>query len=448
MSLSTYICMLDITASLYRNGKVTVQESALSLPIMQRLRLRLQSLYANDGSRRTISSATWQVPGNLLYVWGNYETGAQGDTLNYWTRKSYTLGGSIYMGNIIPRTGSLSFSYEKSLDNDRTRTLRTDYNQSLYSGRWGSLNMNAGFNSTSSQGGDKNNEKFINLTFYLPLRANFNVGYSRDDYGSNLDFGADMSLDGTITSLGGTVTRNQPNKGDTRTTYNGYVSYDGRYGTGSMSTQGSSDSKSYSLLNQSTLGWNTQGVALGKGGSNSAIMIQLPSDMPKDQMEARVGNASYPLSGGRNLITVSPFNTYPISIYDSGETDESYNIDSEVNEYTLYPGNVVKLTPEVQKMVTVFGRLTTPEGEAIKHAKVSNHIGYTNSDEEGNFSIDVSRTTPQLIVEADDSSVFDINFNLKPRHKGAIWVGDLILKERTLNYDLPDTDGNSTIPRF
>ena len=86
-----------------------------------------------------------------------------------------------------------------------------------------------------------------------------------------------------------------------------------------------------------------------------------------------------------------------------GKSKDSFDIISGRNKsrhivsrkYCLYQ-------PEVRQLVTVFGRLKSPNGELLKYASIRNHIGRTKTDQNGEFSMDVDVRYPVISLLQED----------------------------------------------
>ncbi|MGQ7952286.1 CS1-pili formation C-terminal domain-containing protein, partial [Providencia huashanensis] len=92
---------------------------------------------------------------------------------------------------------------------------------------------------------------------------------------------------------------------------------------------------------------------------------------------------------------------------------------------TLYPGNIAFYKPEVRQLVTVFGRLKSPDGEFIKYASIRNHIGRTKTDHNGEFSMDVDIRYPVIsLLQEDEQTICEADLNLEGA-RGALWLGDV-----------------------
>ena len=108
------------------------------------------------------------------------------------------------------------------------------------------------------------------------------------------------------------------------------------------------------------------------------------------------------------------------------DASASYDIFTEDESYTLYPGNISTLKPTVKQMVTVFGRLVDESGAAIANASVKNHIGETITDEQGGFSIDVDASIPEVLVSSDRTGEFKVAMAIGNSTGGVVRLKDVV----------------------
>lgn len=143
-------------------------------------------------------------------------------------------------------------------------------------------------------------------------------------------------------------------------------------------------------------------------------------------MVAKVNGQNYPISGKNTFIPLSPYSDYDIQLMNDGKSKDSFDIVSGRNKsVTLYPGNIALYQPEVRQLVTVFGRLKSPNGEYIKYASIRNHIGRTKTDQNGEFSMDVDVRYPVIsLLQDDQQTICEADLNLQGA-RGALWVGEV-----------------------
>lgn len=143
-------------------------------------------------------------------------------------------------------------------------------------------------------------------------------------------------------------------------------------------------------------------------------------------MVAKVNGQNYSISGKNTFIPLPPYSNYEIQLMNSGQSSDSFDIVSGRNKsVVLYPGNIALYQPEVRQLVTVFGRLKSPEGEYIKYASIRNHIGRTKTDQNGEFSMDVDVRYPVIsLLQDDQRTICEADLNLQGA-RGALWVGEV-----------------------
>lgn len=143
------------------------------------------------------------------------------------------------------------------------------------------------------------------------------------------------------------------------------------------------------------------------------------------KMSAVVNGQAYQISGKRSFIPLSPYKEYTIELANDKKSLDSVNIvRGRHNKITLYPGNVSVLNPEIQQMITVFGRIYYPSGELARKVNINNHIGKTVTDENGEFSLDVDKRYPILTLIKNNGELCEAALKLKPSDR-VVWVGDL-----------------------
>jgi Mat/Ecp fimbriae outer membrane usher protein len=420
---------VSMNSSLYMRGSVFAEEAEVSWDAWEGLRFNLQNIYASDATRRFATAVNWDVPGSMLSLWANYERGRDGRELEFWSRDYENIGGNLNLSTLSPNLGTLTLSYERDHSSEGSKTMTSNYNQQIYSGQYGSAQLQVGFNRTQNAGQQAETEKYISLNLSLPLNSDFSLGVSHDKNGSTLDVDGGVGLDGqAIKYIGGNIS--QGLSGENKdTNYGAYANYDMRYGSGTINYQGSRDSNSISLSNHGNLVWNSEQIAAGSGTGESAMIVDVPIE-EDDALEADVNGQKIPLKSGRNVISVPGYSKNKLEIRSNAEklgSESTFLVDSTAEEYVLYPGNVSHLQVDAQKMITVFGRLNDDHGQPVPNAKIKNHIGFTSTDAKGQFAIDVNKDIPELKVESDKTGPFSIvmDFDDKKNRLGVISLGDI-----------------------
>lgn len=419
ISLAGYWRDTNWNMSLYQVGRVSVEEGLATWQPTSSLRFDLQNLYSSDKSKQWSFRGSYDLPYSIASLWAYRQRGSSGDELPFYAQSYDSAGLSVNLGNWINKAGTLNFSYEKEVEQS-TEYLRTDYNQMIYSGRFGTAQLQLGMSGESFS--NTNNQYYATINFTLPLSADFQIGLSQQGSLRELDLQAGKSIDNSVINYVGANVSTAMSNGEKSSNYGAYADYSGRYGQGSLSYSGSKGSSSLSLSNHGQLALSRDNFAAGGGSGDAALVVDMPKIKTGD-LEAVLDGQSYPLASGENVISLSAYNTYHLNIRSSELSDSSYQItDNGSRNITLYPGNVVAIKPSIKQMVTVFGRLVDESGKPLKHAKINNHIGITTSDQNGNFAVDVDKRHPRVTVKLENDKKFDMVMNLSSDN-ATKWLG-------------------------
>ncbi|MGL4603819.1 MAG: CS1-pili formation C-terminal domain-containing protein [Iodobacter sp.] len=431
VSLAGRVWETDWNTSVYYNRETLVEEAHLSRKIFGEVQIDLQNLMASDGTRRNMLALNAPLPDG----WGNVsyrsEHGKTGSRLDYYIDSREGVGLSLNLGKLNSRLGSLNMTYDQVGGSaDGTREWRWDYNQQLYSGRMGVVSMNLGSSQTrNSNNGSQSqlNSRYLMLNLTIPMDADFSVAYSQNDNSNSLDLSAGKSFDGPLTYAGANLSQQRYSgsaHGPAVVSYDAYANFSTKMGSGTVSTSGGDGRSSVSATSTGSVGWSQQGMGFGGSTGTSGVVIDVPV-ADSNGLEARINEQSYYLSSGRNFVPLSAYKQYKVQVLPSGDSDLSYEVESQPQEITLYPGNVARYQYGVKQMVTVFGRLVRPDGQPLVGAKMRNHIGTAVTSEDGSFSIDIDNNTPELEVESAMTGRFMISVDLHGAH-GALLLNDVV----------------------
>lgn len=414
---------VDWNLTLYQNDKTTVQEGFASWQLSSALRASVQNLLASDGARRRVGTLNLALPRGIGSLWLTGERGAKGRRLNFYARDYDSLGANFNLHGWGVDAGSINLSY----DRDRSsgyRYMRADYSRQMYNGKWGGAQLQLG-SSRNLNGGSVDQQYYAMLTFNLAMDGNFSVGMSHRDGGDTLDLSASKSFENSvIDDVGANASISREGAGGQSSSFGAYVGFNGRYGQGNVSVDAERDSRSASVNMQGGLAWGGGAVAAGGGQDEAGIVVDVPG-APDGALEAVLNEQSHSLRQGRNWIAAPAYNTYHFYVRDAESGQASYEVSDTDHEYTLYPGNVVRVTPKIKRMVTVFGQLTGVDGAPLRHVMVRNHIGQARTDEQGNFAIDVDQRYPEVSVEPGAAERFRVNLDLKDAGATA-WLGKIV----------------------
>jgi hypothetical protein len=138
----------------------------------------------------------------------------------------------------------------------------------------------------------------------------------------------------------------------------------------------------------------TDGESWTFGGQNtntSAVVIDLEGRAPDTDFEVLVDGyrRGYAPAGRSTAIHLPPYRTYDVRIAPRRANFVSYK--DRVEQVTLYPGNVRRLTWEIADLLVVVGRVRDQFGEPLADAQVEGSHGMASTDTEGYFQAELPR---------------------------------------------------------
>lgn len=421
---------LNVKSTLYGFDSNAVNETDLTLNVNEYVSVATQTLVANDGTWRNVSSVSLNASGGFGSVWASREDSKIGDRLPVQERDNYSIGGTINLGRFISHGGSLTVSQtENRYSGNKYRNL--DYSTTLYAGRYATVGLRAGVQRYyyNNRNDDGRQERYFSLDFSLPLASWLSVGASRDRYGAtqgNISARKQFE-DGPITSAGiaaSTRLSGEQNYGNDYSV-NGNMSYATKYNAGTVSVTRSADNATnLNFSSQGSVAWAGGDFGLSKERQRSGIIVKtgLAGD---GRLAAKINNRHYVLSGKSSFIALPPYAQYKLEIMNDRNSEDSFDIVSgRKQSLNLYPGNVGVVAPEVKSMVTVFGRVRYPNGQLAANTDIHNHIGKTRTDAKGEFAIDIDKTFPVITLVSANGNICEADLDLE-KARGAAWVGDV-----------------------
>jgi len=421
---------LNVKSTLYGFDSNAVNETDLTLNVNEYVSVATQTLVANDGTWRNVSSVSLNASGGFGSVWASREDSKVGDRLPVQERDNYSIGGTINLGRFISHGGSLTVSQtENRYSGNKYRNL--DYSTTLYAGRYATVGLRAGVQRYyyNNRNDDGRQERYVSLDFSLPLASWLSVGASRDRYGAtqgNISARKQFE-DGPITSAGiaaSTRLSGEQNYGNDYSV-NGNMSYATKYNAGTVSVTRSADNATnLNFSSQGSVAWAGGDFGLSKERQRSGIIVKtgLAGD---GKLAAKINNRHYVLSGKSSFIALPPYAQYKLEIMNDRNSEDSFDIVSgRKQSLNLYPGNVGVVAPEVKSMVTVFGRVRYPNGQLAANTDIHNHIGKTRTDAKGEFAIDIDKTFPVITLVSANGNICEADLDLE-KARGAAWVGDV-----------------------
>ncbi|HHQ2585807.1 TPA: TcfC E-set like domain-containing protein [Providencia rettgeri] len=412
----------------YGFDKFVVQETSVNASLNNYISVSWQGMLENHGSHRNIATISINIPEGYGSLWASKEkTTIKGD-LPLYDADSYSYGGTINFDKIIDRTGSFTISNTK----DRrigSDSINYEYANTLFSGRYGTVGLRAGVQRYHYDNQNSTNEKYINLDFSLPLSTWLSTGVSSTNGNIKANIYANKNFeDSIITNAGLSVSKLVRDKDNGESDFStlGYASYDMKYNSGTVTINRPDNNRiNGNLTSRGSLAYS-DGVITPSGQQGKSGVIINSDIKGNGSMMAKVNGQNYPISGKNTFIPLSPYSDYDIQLMNDGKSKDSFDIVSGRSKFvTLYPGNIALYQPEVRQLITVFGRLKSPDGEYIKFASIRNHIGHTKTDGNGEFSMDVDVRYPVIsLLQDDQQTICEADLNLQGA-RGALWVGEV-----------------------
>lgn len=425
-----------LKSTLYGFDQFYITESEANISVNSRFSLNQQWMWASDQSWRSSSSLNYQIPKALGNLWAIREYSAQGEALETNKYNNYGVGGSLNLKSLLAQLGYLSFSYNRDVAS-KSSNSSVDYNQNIFNSRHATVNLRTGIQYARQVGSLSQNmqDKYVYLEAKIPLSTRLSAGVTRQNKNTigDLSFRKDFDQH-AIRSVSMSVSNNLSQDGasekssleDLRVLAN--TIYSSKYNQGSLSlSQNGSSNSSLTLNTQGSIAMANTGVMLGKDTQSSGVMIKTNlSD--QSELSAQINGQSYKLSGKNNFIALAPFQKYSVELMNAKSSRDSVNVIHGRNtQVILYPGNVDVIVPEIKEMVTVFGRILDQDGQAAAHKQIHNHIGKTETDQEGAFVMDIDKRYPVINLIEPNGARCESKVNLKGA-RGAIWVGALRCK--------------------
>ena len=157
-----------------------VNETDITLNVNEYVSVGTQTLVANDGTWRNVSSASLNAPGGFGSLWASREDSKIGNRLPVQERDNYSVGATLNLSRFIPHGGTLTVSQTENRYSGNTyRNL--DYSTTLYAGRYATVGLRAGiqryyYNNTNDDG---RQERYVSLDLSLPLARDECRGFTR-----------------------------------------------------------------------------------------------------------------------------------------------------------------------------------------------------------------------------------------------------------------------------
>ncbi len=424
---------LNLQASTYAFDDLAVLETNANLQLSENISTSWQSLFANDGSDRNIITASYSLPKGFGSLWVNKEKGNIKDDFPMYDSDNYSFGTTLNFTQFWEYAGSLTYSYTKDL-RDKNKSNNFEYSTTLYNGRYGSMSLRTGIQRYHYDNQNSTNEKYVTLDFSLPLATWLSAGVSSSNGNVRGELSASKSFENSaISNAGLSVSTLLHDKDGTDSDFSvsGYGMFDTKYSTGTLSmSRPNNDRLNTTLTARGSLAYSDMNFSASGKQETSGVIVKTGIN-GEGQIAANVNGQRFVLFGGNNFIPLSPYGTYKVELLNDKNSEDSFDIASgRVKNVVLYPGNVAVHQPELKQMVTVFGRMKSPDGTLLASAQVRNHIGRTQTDHQGQFAMDVDKRYPVISLQQDDKQICEAELDLSSA-RGVLWVGDVICDPQT-----------------
>ena len=162
----------------------------------------------------------------------------------------------------------------------------------------------------------------------------------------------------------------------------------------------------------------------GKEQNQAAVIIDLSDAGDGLVFDVLVNNARYgtAVGGGKTLISLRPFETYTIGL--KSRSEAFVYLDDKQHTITLYPGNVMTLGWQANRVNIIFARLLDQNGNAISNALLKGVSGLATTDGYGLFQAEVEDNVRSIIVETRTHTC-QLNLPAYTARKGVASLGIL-----------------------
>ncbi|WP_084089557.1 CS1-pili formation C-terminal domain-containing protein [Erwinia oleae] len=423
--------VIDWTFSAWGFANVGVAESTLTMPLYENASITMQTLSATDRSTRAMLSGNVSI-NSQFSVWASHEKSTQGKSLSFDASNEFAVGGTLNLRRLLPKAGVVNVSYHRDRKHNNA-WHNLDYSQSLFSGRYGNLSMRMGMQRYRYQNSDSSG-KYLAFDFSMPLGKALGVGMSHQNGYTTANVSASQThKEGIINATGVNIARAIGGDTGLDKTLSGsaYANFQAKQASGSLNVN--SSARGYvntNLVAHGETAFSGKNFAMSGANSGSGSGVIVETALTDGSLTARVNGQRFKIDGVNNYIPLSPYQHYQVELMNDRNSMASYDIlKGRQQSFTLYPGNVVVMTPEVKQRVTVFGRLRSAQGQLLANTSVHNHIGKTVTDEQGEFSIDVDKLHPSIFISDASERLCESTLDLSGA-QGVKWIGEIICENK------------------
>lgn len=178
------------------------------------------------------------------------------------------------------------------------------------------------------------------------------------------------------------------------TTYSADLDHRSRWGNlkllGHQTQERFTSNQFYSGNMGFSIAHTTEDIAWGGNQQNvSGVIIKNSGNAEKIPMKIMMNNSEIGRfdTGSALALLMSPYQSYKVSI--APVESAAIDYDGSVKNVTLYPGNIVPLIWDINKVHVVLGRVVLPDGTPLVNAKLEEARNITVTDEGGLFQAEV-----------------------------------------------------------
>lgn len=160
----------------------------------------------------------------------------------------------------------------------------------------------------------------------------------------------------------------------------------------------------------------------------AALIVDLESNTTTDKFNVLLNNQVIETvsAGQRTVLGINPYNTYTVMIRPAA-SDSMLSYDNSSEEFTVFPGNIIKRTWKISSVVVVVGKLVDVNGDPIPLKRIRGTKDYVTTDEFGSFQADLTGDET-LFIESEDLECKIKTPDLKNFDGYLMDVGDLVCK--------------------
>ncbi|WP_154116569.1 TcfC E-set like domain-containing protein [Vibrio cincinnatiensis] len=428
MSAAKNYGKINLSGSIYSFDSVGVAEVRANTKIMKDLDLNSLLLLGSDRSWRTMNSLNYNI-NSATSIWINHEKGEYGNQIYNNDVDNYSLGSSIN----LPSLGLLSLNHRHNNITDSDNTS-IDYYQSIVSGRYGTLSMRLGYHEDKSEYSSLYN-KSVSFDLTIPLDSRITLGVTNDNNGATVaNIGYNQTFkEGPIRSLGGSLNSEISNSEEKhKVNGSGYINYQTNHAQGSVTTNRSRHGDwSTSITANGNIGLTKDDIiSSGNYSQKSGVIIKTGLKGNKNLITT-INGIEHKIKGDKTFIPLASYQEYKLTLQNSKDNRDSFDINDSEHSITLYPGNIYThdISHSIKEMVTVFGILQDESRLPLANIRVSNHIGSTITDKNGEFVIDIDKQFPTVMATSKNGAPCEAELNLSTV-TGAVWLGETICYEK------------------